>query len=128
MSIIQIFFFIAAILAGFLVVFQILLAIGLPFGKLAWGGEYNKLPKKLRISSFISSLLLAYALIILLESADLINVIGNKTIVSISKWMFLIIFGLSTLGNITSKSRQEKMVMTPIALFLVFAFLIAIIG
>ena len=128
MSIIQIFFFIAAILAGFLVVFQILLAIGLPFGKLAWGGEYNKLPKKLRISSFISSLLLAYALIILLESADLINVIGNKTIVSISKWMFLIIFGLSTLGNITSKSRKEKMVMTPIALFLVFAFLIAIIG
>ncbi len=52
MSIIQILFFIGALLAGALVVFQILLAIGLPFGKLAWGGENARLPKKLRISTY----------------------------------------------------------------------------
>jgi len=121
-------FFIGALLAGALVVFQILLAIGLPFGKLAWGGENARLPKKLRISSFISSLILVYALVILLEKADLISIVGNSTVMTISVWVFLVVFVLSTLGNITSKSRPEKIVMTPIAIFLVVAFLFAIIG
>ena len=128
MSIIQMFFLVGAILAGSLVAFQLLLAAGLPFGKMAWGGENAKLSKKLRISSFISSLILVYASVVLLEKAGLVNIIDNNTAINISAWIYVFVFGLSTLGNITSKSKYEKIVMTPVAIYLVVAFLIAIVG
>ena len=128
MSIIQMFFLVGAILAGSLVAFQLLLAAGLPFGKMAWGGENAKLSKKLRISSFISSLILVYASVVLLEKAGLVNIIDNNTAINISAWIYVFVFGLSTMGNITSKSKYEKIVMTPVAIYLVVAFLIAIVG
>jgi len=95
---------------------------------MAWGGENAKLSKKLRISSFISSLILVYASVVLLEKAGLVNIIDNNTAINISAWIYVFVFGLSTLGNITSKSKYEKIVMTPVAIYLVVAFLIAIVG
>jgi len=127
MNIIKVFFVIAAILSGVMAVFQFLLSLGLPFGKLAWGGESARLSNKLRISSLISSLIMIFAMVILLEKADLLSIIGNDTVITISMWIFVAIFGLSTLGNIASKSKLEKTIMTPIAAYLVIAFLLAII-
>lgn len=126
MSIVQVFFFVGAILTGALVIFQLLLVIGLPFGKMAWGGRNAKLSKKLRIFSFISSLILVYASLILLEKAGLVKIIVNNMVINISVWIYVFVFGLSTLGNITSKSRHEKMVMTPIAIYLLVIFFLSI--
>lgn len=128
MSLMQLIIISASIILCGLVVFQILLVFGLPFGKMAWGGEYNKLPVKLRVASLISSVLLAYGVLALLEKGGFLKIINSNFIISISLWAFVLIFGLSTLGNLTSKSKSEKIVMTPIAVYLVIAFLIATTG
>jgi len=127
MNFIQIILLIAAVLTGALALFQLLLAAGLPLGRFAWGGQNIRLPKQLRIFSSISSILLVYASIVVLERSEIINIIDNKAIIAISSGIFVFIFGLSTLGNLTSKSKSEKKVMTPIAIYLVVAFLLAII-
>jgi hypothetical protein len=107
--------------------FQFLLALGAPIGKMAWGGNYKILPKKLRIASFISAGIFLFAIIIILESAELFIIFNQPTIVNIFNWILVCIFGLSTLGNIMSKSRLEKIVMTPVALVLTtLCFIIAI--
>jgi hypothetical protein len=50
----------ASILAAFVLslvaIFQILLALALPFGRAAWGGTHRVLPPRLRIASALSAL------------------------------------------------------------------------
>ena len=109
-------------------IFQLLLVFGAPFGNLAWGGKYKILPFYLRIGSFISALIFVFAAIIMLEKANLIAVINSSGIVSFSIWFLAGLFGLSSLGNIMSKSMQEKRIMTPIALIIFFLCLTVAIG
>jgi hypothetical protein len=109
-------------------IFQLLLVFGAPFGKLAWGGKYKILPLSLRIGSFISALIFVFGGIIMLEKVNLISVLNSPVFVSILIWFFAILFGLSSLGNIMSKSRLEKRIMTPVALIIFFLCLIIAIG
>ena len=107
--------------------FQFLLAFGAPIGKMAWGGNYEILPPKLRIGSFISAGIFILAIIIILENAKLYFIFNQPTIVNIFSWIFVAIFGLSTIGNMVSKNRLEKMVMTPVALVLtILCFIVAV--
>ena len=62
-----------AILAAFMLlclsVFQLLLVMGLPIGKMAWGGAHEVLPRNLRIASAISiALYVFFGFIILSQS------------------------------------------------------------
>ncbi|MHA2471656.1 MAG: hypothetical protein ACXAES_00325, partial [Promethearchaeota archaeon] len=45
---------ISAVLFIVLSIFQILLAIGLPLGRFAYGGKHETLPKNLRVTSIIA--------------------------------------------------------------------------
>ena len=47
---------ILGIITGGTVIFQILLALGLPLGEYAYGGQNKVLPKKLRISSIAAAI------------------------------------------------------------------------
>ena len=118
MSLIHLAIIFASILLSGIVVFQVLLAFGLPLGNLAWGGENRILPVKLRIASLISSFLLAFGIVVLLEKGEFISIINSNIVITITLWVFVFIFGLSTLGNLTSKSDLEKKIMTPIAIIL----------
>ena len=100
MTFLQMVFVFGALLALLLFLFQVLLAAGLPFGHMAWGGEHKTLPKKLRISSFISALLLIYASAVLLEKGDILNVIRNNTVITISLWIFVAILVPATLVSL----------------------------
>ena len=118
---------IAVLIFIIMALIQLLLAFGAPIGKMAWGGNYKILPPKLRVGSFISAGIFILAIIIILENAKLYIVFNQPTIVDIFSWIFVAIFGLSTIGNMVSKSRLEKMVMTPVALVLtILCFIIAI--
>lgn len=107
-----------------LMIFQLLLLFGLPYGNMAWGGKYDVLPLKLRIGSLISAAVILYGIIVLLEKSAIVFLVNNQTILNISSWFFVILFGLSTLGNINSKSEKEKKIMTPLAIILTLSFLI----
>lgn len=113
---------------GFLgmAIFQFLLALGFPYGKLAWGGFYEKLPLSLRIGSGIAILIHGYGIIVLLESAQIIQLLSKPELVEYSVWVFTALFGLSTIGNLQSRSKTEKRIMTPIGIL--FCCLCIIVG
>jgi len=101
-----------------LAVFQILLAVGRPYGAAAFGGTHTVLPPRLRLASAVSSVLFFGALVVVLVRAGLFGVAGKSTFVSVITWIFVAVFGLSAIANIASRSRWERYLMAPIAVVL----------
>ena len=114
---------------GFVVLmcFQFLLALGLPLGKAAWGGKYDRLPIGYRIGSFAAITILLFASISVLELTGLVSVFHNPGLVKNSVWIFTGFFALNTLGNLASKSKWEKRIMTPISLVLCLLCIVTVI-
>ncbi|MES2935334.1 MAG: hypothetical protein V4805_17815 [Pseudomonadota bacterium] len=119
---------IASILAGcvltIVAAFQVLLALAMPFGNAAWGGTHRVLPPHLRLASVISVVPLALAVWIVLASTGVATSPWQPATLRAGTWFGFAIFALSTVGNIFSKSRIERMVMTPIACVCSVCFLI----
>jgi hypothetical protein len=115
--------------AGFagMLCFQIALAMGMPWGNLAWGGKHKILPNKLRFASLISALIFVFGAICIMEKANIFVFLNLSIIADIFIWILVCIFGLSILGNILSSSRQEKHVMTPVAVILFLTCLAVVI-
>jgi len=118
---------IAVVLFSLLSIFQLLLALGLPLGRLAYGGKYEKLPNNLRIISLSAIAIFVYAIIIVLERAGLITIFNNPLLVVISIWIIAGYLTFNTLINAISRSKWEKRIMTPISLIVaVCCFIVAI--
>jgi len=111
--------FLASIIATgifiIMVLFQFLLVIGLPLGHLAWGGQYEELPQKLRVMSAVSMGIYIYAIIMVLEVVEIINIVLIPLLAYISVWVLAIYFTLGILMNGVSRSKWEQRIMTPIA-------------
>jgi hypothetical protein len=107
-----------------MMIFQLLLAVGLPLGNMAWGGNHRILPLKLRISSLLSAGLFILAAVVFLQKAKIISVFTWDLGVNILAWFFVLLFGLSILGNLKSNSGLEKKIMTPVAITLTVLCLI----
>lgn len=120
--------FLIVLISALMIIFQITLALGAPFGNFAWGGKYKKLPRNLRVGSFVSSILFLIVAVFSLEKAKIINFIGSELIVSITIWIYVLVFGLSTLANLLSKSKLEKRIMTPVAFSLVVLLIVISFG
>ncbi|MFC2062634.1 hypothetical protein ACFLS8_01615 [Chloroflexota bacterium] len=118
---------VAVILFFWLMCFQILLALGFPYGKAAWGGKYIKLPSRLRIASLFSAVVFVVASLFVLEKANILSIFNSSTLVTVGVWILVAFFGLNTLSNLASKSKLEKRVMTPISLTLALLCLIVAI-
>lgn len=112
---IQIAAIIVASVSGGIALFQFLLFFGLPLAEYSWGGKYQGvLPKKLRIMSLSSALLLLFFGFIFLIHSKVLSV-GIHLPTKIFAIMITIFMGLNTLGNLVSKSNKERLVMTPLA-------------
>lgn len=98
--------------------FQILLAVGLPLGHAAFGGTNAVLPEKLRAASAMSALVFFAAFYVVLARGGLVGGASESAPVRVGIWVFVVIFGLSTLANAASRSRWERFLMTPIGLVL----------
>ncbi|MBL7127254.1 MAG: hypothetical protein ISS58_08680 [Dehalococcoidales bacterium] len=101
-----------------LMCFQILLALGFPFGQVAWGGKYIKLPPGLRIASIFSVAIYVLASILVLERAAIVSVINKSTVVTTGVWILVAFLALNTLSNLASRSKLEKLIMTPVSVTL----------
>ena len=99
------------------VVFQIALACGAPWGRLAWGGAHRVLPRRLRIGSLTSVVLyVAFAVLLLSRTGVLPG--GDSAPVIVLTW---VLFGYSVVGvvlNGISRSRAERWTMTPMCAML----------
>ena len=108
-----------------MLIFQLLLVSGLPLGAAAFGGKYGVLPTKLRFASAISALIFVAAFYIILARVGLVGGRSqSSSLVHVGIWVFVTIFGVSTLANNSSRSRWERFIMAPVGLLLTVCCLI----
>ena len=107
-------------------VFQVLLAAGLPWGRFAWGGQHRVLPRRLRIGSILAVLTYAGIALVILDAAGLISVLPER-VSAILIWVTAGYFLLGVGMNLISRSRPERITMTPVAVLLcVLTILVAL--
>jgi hypothetical protein len=104
---------VCVILAG-LSVFQIALAAGAPLGHYAWGGQQRVLPTRLRVGSIVSVVLYALMAVIVLARADLISTGLSERVLQVATWVLAAYFLVGIPLNLASRSRPERLVMTPV--------------
>lgn len=105
-------------------VFQLLLISGKPLGRYAWGGQHDVLPKQFRVASVFSVLLYAVFGLFLASKAGLMAVVPNGAFLTGAMWVFTGYFALGIFMNAISRSKKERMVMTPVAFVLAIVFLL----
>lgn len=105
-------------------VFQLLLIIGKPLGSYAWGGQHEVLPKKLRIASVFSVVLYFMFGTFLISKAGVVNIIPDSSFLTVAMWVFTGYFIFGIFMNAISRSKKERMLMTPVAFSLAVVFLL----
>jgi hypothetical protein len=104
------------VLAG-LVAFQALLSAGQPLGRFAWGGQHTVLPTGLRVGSAVSIVLYAGFAVLILCAVGALSVL-TEGFVEVAIWVLTGYFALGIGLNAISRSRPERLVMTPVVLVL----------
>lgn len=107
-----------------LIVFQLLLIFGIPLGYAAWGSEYKVLPLNLRIGSFISIVIYVTAIYTILSKSGIKDKHTNTEFVSITIWIFAILFIISAFLNFASKSIWERSIMSALSIILGLLFIL----
>jgi hypothetical protein len=114
----------ACVILASLAIFQAALAAGAPLGRMAWGGQHNVLPAKLRVGSAVSIVLYAVFGYVALAKAGLLPLLGNGTVTAVATWVLTAYFALGVLMNAISRSKAERAVMTPVVSVLAVAYLV----
>lgn len=103
-------------LATIVILFQLTLAAGAPWGKITMGGFHpGVLSTKLRVAAVAQAILVAgTALIVLIEAGKLLP---NLQVVSrIGIWFVVILYTISSILNLITSSKWERRTGAPIAL------------
>lgn len=119
----------AAVVAatGFVAVaaFQLLLALGVPWGRAAWGGGQATLSPELRVASSISMAVFIGAALVVLGRAGYLGLRFSGAL-RIGTWLLAVLMGLGSVMNLASSSPWERFVWAPVALLLaVSSFVVA---
>jgi hypothetical protein len=112
----------ACVLLAGLAVFQLMLVAGRPLGRFAWGGQHEVLPRTLRASSAVSMVLYVVIAWFVWRAATEPEGAGPWI------WVLTGFFGLGVAMNAASRSRPERMVMTPVVLVLAVSCLLIALG
>lgn len=116
----------ATVILAALAVLQVLVAAGRPYGRLVWGGQHEVLPTRLRIGSAVSVVLYAGFATLLLWRAGLLWPVTS--VIEVATWVLFGYLALGVVMNAISRSRAERLVMTPIAAVLAACALVVAIG
>ena len=76
------------------------------------------LPTRFRIGSLVSVALYILFALIILEASGIISVTSNDAISEIGIWVLTIYFGIGIVMNGVSRSKHERLIMTPVAVTL----------
>ena len=109
-----------------LAVFQVLLALGKPLGKMAWGGRQRVLPSKLRLASALAVPILLWAAYVLAARAGVMPLFLPRGWIYGFTWFFAGYFGLNVLANFVSRSPREKWIMGPVSIIISATFLLTV--
>ncbi|MEK3985910.1 hypothetical protein MHB77_21455 [Paenibacillus sp. FSL K6-3166] len=97
-----------------------LLSLGLPYGEFAMGGKHRIMPSQMRIACAISVVIQSIAILYLLQAGNVIS-IGLPFDRSVC-YFFAVYLILNTVMNILSKSKKERLVMSPLSLITAICF------
>ena len=114
----------ACLILAALAVFQAALIAGAPLGRFAWGGQHEVLPAKLRIGSATSIVLYVLIAYVALAKADLAAPLVSEGFTDVTSWVLTGYFGLGIMLNGISRSKPERLVMTPTVLVLTGLYLL----
>lgn len=116
-------------LLGVLGLFQLALALGAPWGQLAWGGASGTvLPHNQRIASGLVVVVLLVMSLFILDLAGLVQFVPN-VVAQVVAWLTFAAFLVSACLNLLSQTRIERLVMAPVAgLYALVAFFVALAG
>jgi hypothetical protein len=113
---------IGSILFSIVLILYILLASGLPYGEYAMGGKYKILPKKERIICIISAVIQTFAILILLQAGGVISFGFSDKTANLLCYVFAVYLSLNVIMNLLSKSKKEKLFMTPLSIVIAICF------
>ena len=116
------------LLLATLAVFQLLLIAGKPLGEYAWGGQHKVLPKHLRIGSMVSILLYIVFIVLLVSKSGLVTIIPESAFLTTAMWIVTVYMTVGIMMNAISRSKKERLVMTPVAFMLAVVFLFVTLG
>ena len=110
-------------------VFQLLLALGKPYGKMAYGGRQEAvLPKKYRIMSALSIGIFLLASGMTLVKIDVFKNCPFPVMADLGVWIFALFLALNTIANATSISKSERKFMTPLSAIACLCLVIIALG
>jgi hypothetical protein len=113
---------IGSILFSIVLILYILLALGLPYGEYALGGKNKILPKKERIICIISVIIQSFAILILLQAGKVIRFGFLDNIANLLCYFFAVYLSINVFMNLFSKSKKEKLFMTPLSFLVAICF------
>ena len=114
----------ASVLLAALVVFQGALIAGAPLGRYAWGGQHKVLPTRLRMGSATSIVLYVLFAYVALAKSSLAPPLVNPGFTDAFCWVLTAYLALGIVLNAISRSKPERLVMTPTVIVLTGLFLI----
>jgi hypothetical protein len=112
------------VLMAALALFQSALALGAPMGQFAWGGQNRVLPPGLRMGSGIAIGLYALFSCIVLMRAGLLAPWPDSNWIDPAIWAVAAYMGLGVVVNAISRSRPERLTMTPLVIVLLILTLV----
>ena len=100
----------AVALIGGVVLFQIGLMLGAPWGAAAWGGQSSgRLPTRLRVASLVAAILLVFIAWVVAAAAGLVPVSPMpESWLGPATWIATGYFGIGTFVNLISRSPVER--------------------
>lgn len=115
----------AGMLAG-IAVFQLLLALGRPYGKFSWGGQYpGVLPMGYRIASGVSIAIYMFLISVVLSETGVIDIYSDS-FENIGMWVVVTLSGISVLMNAVSRSKPERLWAPYAAVMLVLSLILVL--
>ena len=113
----------AAVLFGVVALFQLALALGIPWGAFAFGGravrDNGTLPPAYRAASAVTAVVLVLFAVVILTRAGVIGASGDSTLVTVMSWVIVAFMAINTPMNLLGRHWLEKYVFGGITLVLV---------
>ena len=108
------------------IILSFLIILGLPLGELTMGGQYKVFPKKLRIILVSQLLLQVFFVIVILQMGGYLPLWFSFKTTRIILIVMAVYLSLNVLMNLASKSRKERLIMTPLSLIAAVCFWITV--
>jgi hypothetical protein len=107
-----------SILIGVVILFQLLLALGMPWGSYAMGGKFpGKYPPAMRVASIFQIILLVFIALIVLSNSGL-SLPSWYTFTNTAIWFVVAFSMIATILNLITRSPWERRIWAPISVLL----------